>query len=126
MNNVQSFLNAIKEVNKEMNKSSMAAAVFFGEVISISPIQIKVDQRFIIDDDFLILTSNVTLKTINIEHNHEYSDAVGNATLTKNTQNALTEEIVITPDLVVGDKVILLRMQGGQQFVVLDKVVNIT
>ncbi len=35
-------------------------AFYYGKVIAITPLEIQVDQRFVLDKDFLVLTSTVT------------------------------------------------------------------
>ncbi|MCT4597481.1 MAG: DUF2577 domain-containing protein [Vallitalea sp.] len=90
MSNTQKFIGALKQINKGVKDSSQDVTVYFGEVIQTNPVNIQVDQRFILDEDFLILTNTVTGKDM------------------------LQKE----------DKVILLRAQGGQQYIVLDKVVT--
>lgn len=89
MSNTQKFIGALKQINKGVKDNSQDVAFYYGKVIETNPLQIQVDQRFILDDDFLVLTSTVA------------------------TSNVLQKE----------DKVILLRAQGGQQYIVLDKVV---
>ncbi|MCT4542829.1 MAG: DUF2577 domain-containing protein [Vallitalea sp.] len=89
MNNTQSFIGALKQINKGVKDNSQDVAFYYGQVIETKPLQIQVDQRFILDGDFLVLTSTVA-----------------------------TDDFLLK-----GDKVILLRAQGGQQYIVLDKVV---
>ncbi|GMQ57078.1 DUF2577 domain-containing protein [Vallitalea sediminicola] len=89
MSNTQKFIGALKQINQGVKDNSQEVTFYYGQVIEIYPLQIQVDQRFILDEDFLVLTSTV---------------AVNNS-------------------LHIGDKVVLLRAQGGQQYIVLDKVV---
>ncbi|WP_113673231.1 DUF2577 domain-containing protein [Vallitalea guaymasensis] len=89
MSNTQKFIGALKQINQGVKDNSQDVTFYYGQVIEIHPLKIQVDQRFILDEDFLVLTSTV---------------AVNNS-------------------LHIGDKVVLLRAQGGQQYIVLDKVV---
>lgn len=113
MSNAQKFLNAIKTVQNNQNNRNMGLDVMYGEVISSSPLQIKIDNRFILEEDFLILTTNVKEKRIDLSHNHTYTGG--------NTENALATEITVIPALSESEKVILLRINNGQQYVVLDR-----
>lgn len=90
MSNTQKFIGALKQINQGVKDNSQDVTFYYGQVIEIHPLQIQVDQRFILDEDFLVLTSTVAVK------------------------NSLNN----------GDKVVLLRAQGGQQYIVLDKVVG--
>ncbi|QUI25515.1 DUF2577 domain-containing protein [Vallitalea pronyensis] len=91
MSNTQQFIGALKQINKGVMDNSQNVAFYYGKVIAITPLEIQVDQRFVLDQDFLVVTSTVAGDTA----------------------------------LAVGDKVILLREQGGQRYIVLDKVVTI-
>ncbi len=91
MSTTQRFIGALKQINKGVIENSQDVAFYYGKVIEIAPLEIQVDQRFVLDKDFLVLTSTVA----------------GDSAME------------------VGDKVILLREQGGQRYIVLDKVVTI-
>jgi len=81
--------------------ASNPVAVMFGTVAKANPLEVNVEQRFTLRGDLLVLTERLT----------EYRTTVdGN-------------EIIIRRGLQAGDKVLLLRIQGGQQYVVWDRVV---
>ncbi|MDD4689995.1 MAG: DUF2577 family protein [Eubacteriales bacterium] len=75
----------------------------FGEVISIEPLLIKVDNRFTIGIDFLILSQCVKAVTIAV--------TIGDHSGT----------IALSRDLIIGDKVRMLRINQGQSFYVLER-----
>lgn len=64
----------------------------------------------------MIVPESLTRYEIELRHSHTFHDGT--------TGDSLTEPIVIRKGLEVGNKVILLRVQGGQKFVILDKVVG--
>lgn len=103
-------MNAIRQAALTGMEAGKPAAVMFGEVVSGNPLQVNVDQRFTLDADFLILPESLTKLELNLSHTHG------------STGPGLTDPVVIRPGLQAGDKVILLRVQGGQQFLILDKV----
>ena len=102
--------------------NSSPSAWMIGEVINESPLEIQIEQRLIVDEDLLILTRNVTdymvqakialnLSTGSSEgHRHSVS---GTYDVPMTIQNGLQE----------GDFVLLLRQDGGQKFIVVDRVV---
>jgi len=105
--------------------------VLFGKVISISPLKINVEQKLTLTEEQLILTSNVMdYKTKisfdnpeikNIVKNYSIDDVPGSyykLTFQEKVQN----EVTIYNGLKIGDEVILLQLQGGQKFIVLDKI----
>lgn len=112
----------------------------FGTVTSTSPLEIQIDQKLTLTQDYLILTKAVLDHEVDIEVNHftEQSALVGYGPWdTKHSHpNAGTGEInpnhrhqylgrkkiKIFNGLQVGEKVILIRLQGGQRYVVLDRI----
>lgn len=111
-----SLVNAIKQITMNLNEAEHPVAIMFGTVTKVQPLEILVDQRLLLDEDFFVLTEQLTRCEIDLKHNHN--------TKGDPTQEALTEKIIIREGLKEGDGVLLLRMQGGQQYVVLDKVVG--
>lgn len=131
MNHTQQLLNTLKTINRDMQASAQGMSIVFGEVINDNPLEIQVEQKLILDESFLILTSAVREKKMNIQHKHSYEDKSDTSTSTRitdfaeSTQSGVVfDEYEIIPALKIKDKVILIRMEGGQQFIVLDKVVS--
>jgi len=113
MSDIKRLVNSLKRMNNNLNERNMNDKIIFGEVIEINPLKVKVDNRFIIDEDFLILTTNVKEKKLNLQHLHTYSGG--------NTGNSLNDEVVVIPALGVGEKVIVFRIKGGQEFIIFDR-----
>lgn len=116
-----SLLDLIKSAGVDAVGASNPVNVLFGEVMSVNPLSVKVDQRFTLPADFLIVPASMIKFEINLQHGHQYTDGGSG----RNTSEALAEKIVIRPGLKAGDKVLLLRIQGGQKFLILDKVVMV-
>ncbi|GIP10388.1 hypothetical protein J1TS5_25580 [Paenibacillus macerans] len=148
----------IKQLSVGANDASKPVNVLFGTVTKINPLEVNVDQRFTLDEDFLILTERLTRYEIDLKHHHTFdggvtSDALPTPLDLKHkhmiedvatsealldpidlrhnhtfegsvTGDALPDKIVIREGLKVGDTVLLLRVQGGQQYVVWDRVVK--
>jgi hypothetical protein len=118
--------------------------LLFGEVTSVSPLKIRVDNRFEVDEQFLILSALVKDTVINIpaidasyrddkQHSHVIpatvtlsidsdDESVGhNHKISSwNTQLSLPS-IRLWRGLIVGDKVRLLRVNNGQMFYVIER-----
>lgn len=114
-----------------MQASAQGMSIILGQVMSSNPLQIKVGEKLILDEELLILTHAVREQKINIEHTHSYTDSTKESTVNKTTIKASSvlpntnfSEYVWVPALQAGEKVILIRMEGGQQFIVLDRVVK--
>lgn len=154
-NNDTNIVQVLQGLIKQSMDSASLTNVMFGTVVSVNPLQINVEQRFTITEEFLVLTKNVkdytTTVTANwntentnldLTHNHTINEFTTNSGGTDNhshgvnsiqTQNCNlntthqhsisgTKTITIHNALKQGDKVVLIRAQGGQKYVVLDKV----
>ena len=134
--------NKLVQTIQNMSKppSGEITDLLFGVVTSISPLKIKVDNRFEVDEKFLILSALVKETTIKIpdreneKHAHvipeHTTSAAGEGPHTHtipqmNTYSALPD-ILLWRGLIVGDKVRLLRVNQGQLFYVLEREEGIT
>jgi hypothetical protein len=114
--------------------------LLFGVVTSVSPLKIKIDNRFEVDEKFLILSALVKETVIKIpereENKHSHvipqhtTSAAGEGPHTHtipqmNTLSALPD-ILLWRGLIVGDKVRVLRVNQGQMFYVLEREEGIT
>ena len=107
-------------------ESTKPVNVYFGEVMSVSPLKIDVEQKMILGEKQLILTRNVTdfktkITAGNIK-NYYYTGDVnsGTAPVSPSHVHAVgTIDITVHNGLAVGDGVILIRQQEGQKSVIL-------
>ncbi len=143
-----SLLNLIKQASSSVIESEKPAAICFGTVISISPLKIRVEQKLTLGENQLILTKAVTDHWVDIEvshytvndafmdgkHKHKIFDThsgggdcdTGDLDTTHKHAYKGRKKIMIYNGLLVGEKVLLLRVQGGQQYVALDRVCSHT
>lgn len=122
----------IKKVHQaaiDAMESTKPVNVYFGEVMSVSPLKIDVEQKMILGEKQLILTRNVTdfktkITAGNIK-NYYYTGDVnsGTAPVSPSHVHAVgTIDITVHNGLAVGDGVILIRQQEGQKFIVVDRI----
>ncbi|TQR45304.1 DUF2577 domain-containing protein [Paenibacillus popilliae] len=111
------MLNIIKRAAMDVNEASVPVGITFGTVVNDNPLEVTVDQRFILDEDFLIIPESMTKYEVDLNCNNPL-EGVGDV------KSATSDKVVIRTGLEKGDKVLLLRIQGGQQYLVLDKVVG--
>lgn len=137
------LLNTIKQAATEAVDAEKPAQICFGKVTNVSPLQILVDQKITLDAAFLVLTRNVTDFTtmVTIQWKSESSLATHSHTVKGKDSNnddidlisGTTElthihdvegrkQIIIHNKLKKDEEVILLRMQGGQKYIVLDRI----
>lgn len=98
-----------------------------GVVTSVSPLKIKIAQKKILTKDFLILTSNVTDYETAVTITSGFSPG-GHSQYTGSGEHSHTVtkgKAVIHNALKKGDQVVMVRQNGGQRYLVLDKVVRL-
>jgi hypothetical protein len=88
--------------------------ITLGEVVSIDKFEVKIEQKLILPKEFFIVPESLTRYEIDLTHSHSTHEG--------STSNSLNK-VVIREGLKQGDKLLLLRVQGGQKYVILDKVV---
>lgn len=101
------FIKLIKRVAIQAVKAEKLVEVSFGKVQSIDPLEILVEQKLHLGESQLILTRNVTKYPIKIA---------------KEESNAKPVKITVHNELVVGERVLLVRQQGGQKYIVVDRI----
>lgn len=133
MSNTNDLLNLIKRASIEAIEASKPVNVCFGTVINISPLQIQINQKLILGKNQLILTRNVTNYTISINltgNTNNTSLSINETVENTNLSIDLTHNhslngnfnITIKSALKKNEKVILIRMQDGQKYIILDRI----
>jgi len=100
------FLLMINQASKNTFNSMKPMEVSYGTVTGISPLSVTVDQKTTFAEEQLVLSRSVTDYSLELTE-----ESLG--TRTYQVNNALR----------IGEKVVLLRVQGGQEYLVLDRVV---
>lgn len=129
------FMENVKKAAMDAYKASDPAGLFFGTVTSASPLAITIDQNQILEEDALILSSLVQDITVDATmdhttgsytHTHSISDTYsGGGTASSDTHThsySGRKSFTLHFGLQAGEKVMLLRMQGGQRYLVLDRI----
>lgn len=144
---------SMKMISVNLLNSMRLTDIFFGTVISVSPLKIQIDQKHILEQPSLILSNavkdhevDITVSMMTVDDNYLDEKAKnhthGGSTLTGNMGAAIAgntdvtndfdtthhhdikgrKKIIIHNGLLLDEKVILLRMQGGQRYFVIDRV----
>lgn len=129
MPDANELVDTLKRAAVEAVEAGKPVNVYFGEVVSASPLKINVEQKMILGEKQLILSRNVTdfktkITAGNIK-NYYYTGDVnsGTAPVSPLHVHAVgTIEITVHNGLAVGDGVILIRQQEGQKFIVVDRI----
>lgn len=99
-------------------EQSKPVGMYFGTVTSVSPLKVSIEQKLTLEEPQLILGSLVQDFTV-----EEAGGEEGEEMLTPHRHNyAGTKQFRILLGLTKGEKVVLLRMQGGQMYMIMDRV----
>jgi len=143
------LIESMKQVTLGVLNQQNMVNVLFGTVTKASPLEIQLENRFVLETDELVLTRSVTdfttqisytgYETENVDaHNHAinlpaiavpgYGATSPTPVTSENANEHLHEHNADHLDFTVhnalkeGEKVLLLRVQGGQKFVVWDRI----
>lgn len=124
---ITNFLKTMKKSALEAFEATKPTQICFGKVISESPLKIIVDQKMTLGAAQLILSRNVTDYYNDITvlgwWTENMSGGGGDASFAAHKHPiAGRKHIIVHNRLLVGDEVILIRQQGGQKYIVIDRV----
>ena len=102
---MHNMINIIKQAAVEAVEASAPVQVLFGTVENASPLTVRVDQRFTLSKEFLVVPEHLTDYTVKIE-----------------LTGSEVREATVYSALKTGETVLILRMQGGQKYVILDRI----
>ena len=116
---MEKLIEAIKDIAIKANGSTEPMGFLNGVVISVSPLEILCGQKLILNEERLLLSENVRRISVKCsvtwqtESNDPHSHGISGE-----------KEIILDKSLKQGDTVLMIKMQGGQKFYVLEKVVE--
>ena len=120
------MVSLVKEAAVQAVDAGKPVHLLFGQVISASPLKIQVDQKSICTEKMLVLARDVTDYEVDIEVKHLSDKRAGRsgaaAYESHDHEYKGRKKIKIYNALIVGDWVVLGRIQGGKRFVVLDRI----
>lgn len=122
------LLGTIKKAAVEAVAASKPTAVVYGKVISTSPLKINVEQKMTLTKEQLVLTRNVTDYEVamTVDHATEYaSGGSGESAFASHNHTYQGKKLfTVHNSLVVGDEVLMIQIQGGQSYIVIDRVIT--
>lgn len=134
MLDAKNVLELIKKAAKEAVDASQAADFCYGTVTSASPLKILVEQKMELTSAQLVLCRNVTNYTTTVTVTVDGADwltedksgGTGDSAFAAHNHSIKgTKTVIINNALKAGDKVVLIKKQGGQEYLVLDRVVKV-
>lgn len=126
----QKLVMLIKQAAVEAVNAKDPMSLKIGEVVSVSPLKISINQKITIPAPQLLLTNAVRDYTVYETVNHTTETALSNANSSENVETVNLEhshayagrkKFTVHLGLKTGEKVLMLRCDGGQKFIVLDR-----
>lgn len=120
------LIEIIKMAAVDAVKASNPAAIVFGTVTSISPLKVNIEQRLTLDESHLVLSSLVSDFEVDVTLNHvteNTSGGTGDSSFSSHN-HAVTGRKTMTIHLGLkkDETVMLLQVQGGQKYIILDRI----
>lgn len=109
MHDMNDLYRAVKRAGKMATESGRPADIVYGKIKSLAPLKIQWG-TLVLDKDFLVPTARFLYDTE--EHQLAVKD------------NQYGGYVLVPKKIKVGDKVVMLVKPGGQEFLVIDKVVK--
>lgn len=120
------FLESVKRAAVEAVAANKPFGFILGKVTSVSPLKVQIDQKLELTAAQLVLTNAVRDYTAYMTVDHETEDASGGSgdDSFASHKHAYTGKKAyrVHLGLKTGDQVLLLRADGGQKFIILDRV----
>lgn len=118
----------MKEIARDTIENAVPAGFVEGLVTQTDPLIIQLESKIQIPADNLILTKNTCLWSVDMDVNHyTETSSGGNGDPSFESHNhAYTgkKTFRVHNELSIGDNVLLGRCEGGQKFIVLDRLYN--
>ena len=97
------LIEVVKQAAIDAVKALKPTSVIFGKVAGADPLQIDVEQKLTLERRQLILSRKVTDHTVEM------------------SVDGVRRQYTVHAGLVAGEEVIMIQLQGGQRFLVLDR-----
>lgn len=122
------IVNIIKEIASTVIQNGEPMEIIVGEVVSTAPLEIKIDPKLTIPEENIILTKNTSEWTMEMSVDHITENRSGGGGYAEfashNHEYKGRKKYLVHNQLVVGDKVIMLKETGGQRYIALDRWYN--
>lgn len=125
------LLSDIKTAALEAVAASCPCEIKYGTVTSVNPLLVRLEQRITLSENMLILPKKFTDHKVKITagnvKNYYFltEDNSGSEAVDPPHEHAVGDmEITVHGGLNAGDKLILIRQQGGQKFLIFDLIYN--
>ena len=119
------LVKAIRQVSNETTEAQGPVNICYGKVLSSSPLSVLVDQKLTLGAAQLVLTRNVTDYEIQLSMERQEFELEENVQESNYQVSADRQCVLIHNALEAGEEILLLRQQGGQKYIIIDRVVSV-
>lgn len=125
MRDMSDIIRSIRKVVLDAVNAQKLTDIVYGTVESIAPLKVRIDQKLLLEQEQLKLTRAVMDYEVEMTVDHvteSRSGGSGDASFeSHNHEYKGRKKFLIHNGLIVGDKVTMIRAQGGQQYLIIDK-----
>lgn len=134
MRNSADMVAAMKKIARDATEAAGPSGLYLGTVTSISPLTVQLDQKMTLTAEFLMLSTLVQEFKVDmtVDHwtentnpptTHSHPDAgVNSFDATHKHAYKGRKTFLVHLGLQAGERVILIREQGGQRYLILDRI----
>lgn len=115
----------VKQAALQAMSETEPAGIVFGTVETVRPLSVRLDQKTVLPESFLLLTHNVKTHQVDMtmQHTTEKSEGGDGEAAFAEHAHACSgiRNVLVHNGLVKGEHVLMLRQQGGQLYIILDR-----
>lgn len=119
------LVSTLQKLVAQTNNAMKPTDYCLGVVETVAPLSIRIDQKDILTEEFLILTDLVRDFSVDITVSHTTENRAGGGGYAEfashNHDYTGRKKIIVHNGLSVGEPVILIQQAGGQEFIVLSR-----
>ncbi len=119
------LVSTLQKLVAQTNNAMKPTDYCLGVVETVAPLSIRIDQKDILTEEFLILTDLVRDFSVDITVSHTTENRAGGGGdaefASHNHDYTGRKKIIVHNGLSVGESVILIQQAGGQEFIVLSR-----
>ena len=119
------LVSTLQRLVAQTNNAMKPTDYCLGVVETVAPLSIRIDQKDILTEEFLILTDLVRDFSVDITVSHITENRAGGGGYAEfashNHDYKGRKKIIVHNGLSVGESVILIQQAGGQEFIVLSR-----
>lgn len=120
------LVQVIKQIAVEASEANKPTGITYGKVVEINPLKIIIEQKLTLPAEFFKLTKAAVDHYVDMTVSHVTENRAGGSGdpsfASHNHEYQGRKKFMIHNALQVGEEVILLQVQGGQRYIVLDRV----